>query len=111
MNKLESYQTPEIPHKPSVDVALFDGGHVLHSYLSKAGRISSYGSLARNLLSYLLRQYNDAPEVHVCFDTYPDTSLKLQKRERRGHSDSQFLITGPEQAPKQLYEILLRNSS
>ena len=37
--------------------------------------------------------------------------MKYQERERRGQVDSEFHITGPEQAPKQSEDKLLRNSS
>ena len=93
------------------EVAIFDGGYLLHSFISKCGKILNYGCLARNMLSSISKQYHGISEIHICFDTYSDVSLKFQERERRGQIDSEFLITGPDQAPKQSNETLLQNSS
>ena len=111
LNKLETFQTSENIDEASFNVALFDGGYVLHSDLSKYGKISSYGRLAKSILTYVLKLYKDVSEVHMCLDTYSEASLKYQERERRGQEDSEFHITGPEQVPKLSNDKLLRNVS
>ena len=110
-NMLETYQTSNNTSDVVFDAALFDGGFVLHSYWSSLGRIANYGSLAKYLLNHIMKQYKQVKEVHVCFDTYSVSSLKFHERERRGQCDSQFHITGAEQAPQQTLDKLLRNSS
>ena len=110
-NMFETYQTSNNTSDVVFDAALFDGGFVLHSYLSSLGRIANYGSLAKYLLNHIMKQYKQVKEVHVCFDTYSVSSLKFHERERRGQCDSQFHITGAEQAPQQTLDKLLRNSS
>ena len=63
------------------------------------------------MLSFICKQYEGVGEIHVCFDIYSETSLKFNERQRRGGIETEFLITGPDQAPKQPNEALLKNGS
>ena len=110
LNELETFQATKHQSTATFDVCLFDGGFLLHSFLSKTGRIVSMGNLARNLLCYVANLYH-ANEIHICFDTYSRVSLKYGERLRRGENEAEFLITGPTQKPDQSCDILLKNSS
>ena len=110
LNELETFQATKHQSTTTFDVCLFDGGFLLHSFLSKTGRIVSMGNLARNLLCYVANLYH-ANEINICFDTYSRVSLKYGERLRRGENEAEFLITGPTQKPDQSCDILLKNSS
>ena len=108
LSKLEEFQaTSQEAPLPTCDVTLIDGGFLLHSYLSAIGHIASYGQLARNLLAHVCS--NQGNEVHVLFDTYKSSSLKESERKLRGAEDCPFVITGPNQTPKQNCQKLLQN--
>ncbi|KAG1714730.1 Cyclic nucleotide-gated channel cone photoreceptor subunit alpha [Nymphon striatum] len=92
---------------PRIDVTVIDGGLLLHSFLSVTSSIASYANLARNLLSHVCS--NAGGEVHVLFDTYIQSSIKGYEIQLRGAEDRPFVITGPEQAPKQSGQQLLKN--
>ena len=89
---------------PPVSVTLIDGGLLLHSYLAAIGKITSYGNLARNLLSHVCGN-----EIHVLFDTYQLTLLKNNERQLHGAEDYPFVISGPEQGTRQSSQKLLQN--
>ena len=98
LEKLEGMQEGFIDRPiPPVSVTLIDGGLLLHSYLAAIGKITSYGNLARNLLSYVCE--NQGNEIHVLFDTYQLISLKNNERQLHGAEDYPFIISGPEQGP------------
>ena len=59
---------------PPIDVTLIDGGLLIHSFLSSSSSITSYGHLARNLLSCVCA--SPGSQIHVLLDTYRTTSLK-----------------------------------
>lgn len=107
MHKLEDLQEGFTDNFSPVNVTLIDGGLLIHSLLSEMVRIKSYRQLARNLLSYICSLRGN--EVHVLFDAYYQTSLKDAELKLRGGQDDIFLITGPEQAPKQSCQKLLQN--
>ncbi|KAJ8031889.1 hypothetical protein HOLleu_25241 [Holothuria leucospilota] len=108
LRKLEELQGSftETP-LPPIDVTLIDGGFLIHSFLSAIGNITSYRHLARKLLAYVCA--NQGNEIHVLFDTYRPMSLKESERKLRGAEDCPFVITGPEQAPRQNCQKLLQN--
>ena len=108
LNKLEELQDgfTETP-LPLINVTLIDGGLLIHSFLSAIGKITSYGNLARTLLSYVCG--SGGSEIHLLFDTYHPMSLKESERKLRGADDRPYLITGPEQAPRQGCQKLLQN--
>ena len=92
---------------PPISATLIDGGLLIHSFLSAIGRITTYGSLARSLLTHVCRSLGY--EIHILFDTYQASSLKESERNLRGADDRQIVISGPEQSPKQSCEKLLKN--
>ena len=108
LNKLEELQDgfTETP-LPLINVTLIGGGLLIHSFLSAIGKITSYGNLARTLLSYVCG--SGGSEIHLLFDTYHPMSLKESERKLRGADDRPYLITGPEQAPRQGCQKLLQN--
>ncbi|XP_041362193.1 uncharacterized protein LOC121378189 [Gigantopelta aegis] len=63
--------------------------------------------MARSILSHVCS--NRGNEIHVLFDTYVPSSLKESERRLRGADDRPFVISGPEQAPKQSCQKLLQN--
>ena len=71
-----------------------DGGLFIHSFLSAIGNITAYGNLARTLLAYVCGSRGN--EIHLLFDPY-----QVSERKLRVADDRPFLITGPEQAPRQ----------
>ena len=79
LNKLEELQDgfTETP-LPLIDVTLIDGGQLIHSFLSAIGKITSYGNLARTLLSYVCGRGGN--EIHLLFDTYHPMLLKDRER-------------------------------
>ena len=91
----------------SVDATLFDGGLLLHTYLSVAHSIPTYGSIARSVLSQVCSTAGQ--EIHVLFDTYVTDSIKGSERRLRGAEDRPFVIAGPEQTPRQSGQQLLKN--
>ena len=109
LNKLEGLQDGfvKVP-LPEISTTLIDGGLLIHSFLSAIGRITTYGDLARSLLSNICRSLGN--EVHVLFDTYQAFSLKESERSWRGANDQQIVVSGPEQSPNQRCEKLLKNS-
>ena len=109
LRKLEELQDgfTETP-LPPIDVTLIDGGLLIHSFLSAIGKITSFGHLARTLLAYVCTSQGN--EIHVLFDTYQHMSLKESERKLRGADDRQFVISGPEQAPRESCQKLLQNS-
>ena len=108
LKKLESLQDGFAERAlPPIDVTLIDGGLLLHSFLSAIGNITSYGNLARRLLAHVCS--SSGSEVHVLFDTYHPLSLKESERKLRGAEDRPFVISGPEQTPKQSCQKLLQN--
>ena len=90
-----------------INATLIDGGLLLHSFLSTTEKITSYGSLARKLLVHVCRSTGN--EIHILFDTYQPMSLKTSERKLRGADDTPFLITGPDQTPRQTCHRLLQN--
>ena len=108
LKKLESMQNGFAKnYLPRIDVTVIDGGILLHSILSVTSSIASYANLARNLLSHVCS--NAGGEIHVLFDTHIQSSIKGYERQLRGAEDRPFVITGPEQAPKQSGQQLLKN--
>ena len=108
LDKLEALQEGFTDtHLPTINATLIDGGLLIHSFLSAIGRITSYGNLARTLLSHVCASLGN--EVHVLFDTYKPMSLKVSERNLRGADDHPFVIAGPEQAPRQNCQKLLGN--
>jgi len=108
LEKLEELQEGFITRPlPPIDVTLIDGGLLIHSFLSAIGNISTYGNLARSLLASVCGHRGN--EIHVLFDTYCPTSLKSSERKLRGAEDHPFLITGPQQSPRQSCQKLLQN--
>ena len=75
LRKLETMQDG-VENLPPVDACLIDGGLLIHSYLTGLGNISSYGNVARGLLSHICKHFGMANEIHVLFDRYLPHSLK-----------------------------------
>lgn len=92
---------------PHIELTLIDGGLFLHSFLSAIGNIISYGKLDRSLFSHVCS--NSGSEMHVLFDTYLSSSLKESEIILHVAEDRPFIISGPEQAPKQSCQMLLLN--
>ena len=87
LKKLEEFQDGFTETAlPNIDVTLIDGGLLIHSFLSAIGKITSYGKLARNLLTYVCRSKGN--EIHVLFDTSQAMSLKESERKLCGADDS-----------------------
>ena len=108
LRKLETMQD-RVENLPPVDACLIDGGLLIHSYLAGLGNISSYGNVARGLLSHIRKHFGMANEIHVLFDRYIPHSLKGSERVLRGAQDHPFVIAGSEQRPKQRCKTLLQN--
>ena len=108
LNKLVELQDgfTETP-LPPIDLTLIDCGQLIHSVLSAIGKITSYGNLTMTLLPYVYGSGGN--EIHLLFDTYHPMPLKESERKLRGADDRPFLITGPEQAPKQGCQKLIQN--
>ena len=112
LNHLEQLNSDasESSDKQKFDVSLIDGGLLIHSFLSASERTGPYSTLARNLLTFVCKNF-DGQEIHVLFDTYKEESLKVTERKRRGEVESHYIIATPEQNLKQSYDKLLRSSS
>ena len=108
LKKFEKFQEgfTERPHLP-IHVTLIDGGLLLHSHLRAIGNITTYGNLARSLLTSVCG--NQGNEIHVLFDTYYRMSLKASERRLRGAEDCPFVISSPHQSPRQNCQKLLQN--
>ena len=70
---------------------------------------ASYASIARTMLSLICS--GKAQEVHVCFDTYVENSIKGSERQQRGAVDTAYKITGPDQKIRQNGKNLLTNGT
>ena len=107
LKTLESLQTQTVLHPLRSYIQIYDGGLLLHSVLSKIHTGTSYGSVARKILSAVCT--GTAKEIHICLDKYIENSLKDSERKRRGAVDSLYVIAGPEQTIRQNAQQLLQN--
>ena len=65
--KLEEYQKYLTPAElPTISATIIDGGLLLHSILSNILRMTTFGELARTLLSQISKHKGDS--IHVLFD-------------------------------------------
>ena len=106
LGKIEKFQDGT-SHPTDIAATVIDGGLLLHSFLSVTGPITSYQSLARNLLVNICAYAGK--EIHVLFDSYFPSSIKGSERQMRGTVTTPFIITGTEQRPKQSGNQLLKN--
>ena len=86
---------------------IYDGGVLIHSVLSVMNVGTSYGAIARTILSTVCTGGGD--EVHVCLDKYIKNSIKDSERKLRGAEDSIYTITGADRTMKHKGEKLLKN--
>ena len=104
---LESLQHEVTVDIPRNYVHILDGGLLLHSVLSQTHIGTSYGAIARTILSTICT--GRSTEVHLCLDKYVPNSIKDSERKIRGAVDSQYIISGPEQKIRQSGQKLLQN--
>ena len=110
LKRLEEAQSEKLTDAPTTSCArIYDGGLLLHSTLSTTNSGTSYGSVARSILSKVCSGFAD--EVHVCLDKYVPNSIKDSERKLRGAKDSAYSIIGAEQTLRQKGETLLKNGT
>lgn len=110
LNRLEEFQKdttiPTEVHQ-GICVRIYDGGLLIHSVLSVMNVGTSYGAIARTILSTVCTGGGD--EIHVCLDKYVENSVKDSERKLRGAEDSVYTITGPNQTMRHKGAKLLKN--
>ncbi|XP_068240150.1 uncharacterized protein [Palaemon carinicauda] len=110
LNRLEEFQkdTP-IPTEvhQGICVRIYDGGLLIHSVLSVMNVGTSYGAIARTIISTVCTGGGD--EIHVCLDKYVENSVNDSERKLRGAEDSVYTITGPNQTMRRKGAKLLKN--
>lgn len=106
LKKLETLQNDsvrEVEH-PRRFVTIYDGGLVLHLVLSQTNIGASYASVARRILSTICSE-GMATDVHLCLDTYKDSSIKDSERKLRGAVDTPTL----QQVQSKLYARVVKS--
>ena len=97
-----------VPSQPdTIDAAIIDGPYMLHLIAGK--KTGTYSQLSRTFLLCAVRL--SKARVDIVFDNYQEHSLKDAERCKRNASNTNYVITGPEQrCPRQLKEALKSNA-
>ncbi|KAK4318061.1 hypothetical protein Pmani_010908 [Petrolisthes manimaculis] len=112
LKKLEGLQTDVPTDTPMNCARVYDGGRLIHSLLSLVNVGTTFGSIARTVLSTVCN--GSGSEVYVCLDKYIENSIKDSERQLRGTVNtvySLYTISGPDQSVRQKGQTLLSSSS
>ncbi|KAK4309970.1 hypothetical protein Pmani_018437 [Petrolisthes manimaculis] len=109
LKKLEGLQTDVPTDTPMNCARVYDGGRLIHSILSLVNFGTTFGSIARTVLSTVCN--GSGSEVYVCLDKYIENSIKDSERQLRGTVNTVYTISGPDQSVRQKGQTLLSSSS